>query len=91
MIANEASTGLYFTQAHHKTALLKHLRARRDSQEKQERLSLTLTQMRKTLRELQAIEKLNYQWTNSMNERVQALAQLQSRNTKDEGVEVPEP
>jgi hypothetical protein len=47
--------------------------------------------MRKTLRELQAIEKLNYQWTNSMNERVQALAQLQSRNTKDEGVEVPEP
>jgi hypothetical protein len=31
--------------------------------------------MRKTLKELQSIEKLNYQWTNNMNGSVQRLAE----------------
>jgi hypothetical protein len=75
MIANEASTGLYYTQLHFKNALAKHLRARKEAQPKQERLPVVLQQMRKTLQELQGIEKLNYQWANSVSERVNALAQ----------------
>lgn len=75
MIANEASTGLYYTQIHNKTAIIKRIKTAKDSQDKQERLAIVLQQMRKTLKELQAIEQLNYQWTNSINQKVQRLAQ----------------
>jgi hypothetical protein len=70
MIANEASTGLYYTQIHNKTAIIKKLKGKKESEEKQERLAIVLAQMRKTLKELQSMEKLNYQWTNNMNIRV---------------------
>jgi isocitrate/isopropylmalate dehydrogenase len=70
MIANEASTGLYYTQIHNKTAILKKLKGKKESEEKQERFAIVLAQMRKTLKELQSMEKLNYQWTNNMNIRV---------------------
>jgi hypothetical protein len=82
MIANEASTGLYYTQIHNKTALGKHIRGRRESQDKQERLAIVLQQMRKTLKELQAIEKLNYQWTNTMSERVLILGSRDNEKTE---------
>lgn len=73
MIANEASTGLYYTQLHFKNALGRYIRVRRETQGRQEKMQVVLGQMRKTLQELKGIEKLNYQWANSMSERVNAL------------------
>jgi hypothetical protein len=86
MIANEASTGLYYTQVHNKTAIAKKVRAKRDSEEKQERFGIVLGQMRKTLKELNSIEKLNYQWTNSMNERVGKLAEMMEKTKQEREV-----
>lgn len=74
MIANEASTGLYYTQIHNKTAIFKKIKANKESHEKKDKLEIVLGQMRKTLKELQSIEKLNYQWTNNMNDRMHKLS-----------------
>lgn len=79
MIANEASTGLYYTQIHNRTALAKKVKGKKECEERVERNEIVLGQMRKTLRELRDIEKLNYQWANGMNERVGQLEGMLSR------------
>lgn len=79
MIANEASTGLYYTQIHNRTALAKKIKGKKECEERVERNEIVLGQMRKTLRELKDIEKLNYQWANGMNERVGQLGAMLSK------------
>ena len=64
MIANEASTGLYFAQLHNKTCALKKARNSKDNEGKLQKNQIVLEQMQKTLKELKSIEKLNKEWTN---------------------------
>ncbi len=49
MIANQASTGLYYTQVHNKTSCLKQVKNIKESQQRQEKYSIVLDQMKKTL------------------------------------------
>lgn len=50
MIANEASTGLYFSQIHNRTCLLKKAKVERESEERIAKNEIVLEQMQKTVK-----------------------------------------
>lgn len=64
MIANEASTGLYFTQLHNKSSALKKTRAAKEHQTRMNKNQIVIEQMEKTLKELKSIDNLNKEWAN---------------------------
>ena len=73
MIANEASTGLYYAQLHNKSCALKKARAEKENLGQLEKNQIVYEQMLKTIKELKSIEKLNKEWTNEMTRKVEKL------------------
>jgi DNA polymerase III epsilon subunit-like protein len=73
MIANEASTGLYFAQLHNKTCALKKARASKDNAQRLHKHQIVLEQMQKTVKELKDIDSLNGKWAHEMSRKVQLL------------------
>ena len=52
MIANEASTGLYYSQIHNKNTILKKIKEEKQTNSHLEKNDIVLDQMNKTLKEL---------------------------------------
>ena len=76
MIANEASTGLYYAQLHNKSCALKKIRALKDREDKISKHEIVLEQMHRTIKELKSIDRLNKEWANDMNRKVEKLGSI---------------
>lgn len=70
LIANEASTGLYYSQLHSKSSAIKKARASKEAEDRLKKNQIVLEQMHKTVKELKNIDKLNREWTNDMSRKV---------------------
>lgn len=70
MVANEASTGLYYSQAHNKSCILKKIKSNRQGSSRISKNKILLEQMLRTIKELNNIASLNSDWTFNMNMKV---------------------
>ena len=80
MIANEASTGLYFSQIHNRACLLKKAKVEKEIEERIAKNEIILEQMQKTVKQLRTIARLNKDWANNMSVKVHRLAQRVKKN-----------
>lgn len=70
LIANEASTGLYFTQTHNKNSVLRKFQTQKQAEKNIEKAKIVVEQMSKTRTELAQIIELNRRWMKNMDESV---------------------
>ena len=53
---------------------MKKVKALREGEERRNKKEICLGQMERTLKELKDIEKLNYSWANSINQKVEQVS-----------------
>jgi hypothetical protein len=76
LIANEASTGLYYSQLHNHGACLKKANLEKEFEVNRERHGIVLEQMKKTDLELKEVGKLSDKWVASVSQELEQIKQL---------------
>lgn len=87
MIANEASTGLYFAQLHNKNCVQKKIKALKERSDKINKHEIVIDQMQRTIKELKSIDKLNKEWANDMNRKVEKLGNIIKKERTDSNLQ----
>lgn len=67
LIANEASTGLYYSQLHNRNICLRKIKGNKDIKKHLDKNKMKLSHIKDTAEEIKEISQLTEKWSTSVN------------------------
>jgi hypothetical protein len=71
LIANEASTGLYFSQLHNRNICLRKIKGNKEIKKQLDKNNMKLQFVKDTVKEIREISQLTDKWASSVNLQIQ--------------------
>lgn len=89
LIANEASTGLYYSQLHNRNICLKKIKGNKDIRRQTDKNRLKLEHIHETAKEIKEISSLAGPWMTSVNRELEEINEY--LKTQKRKYQLPEP